>query len=80
MHTARAPLTCRSPAGRRYLLITVGSVYIKSKEGAAKDVLKDLVGALPPRVLRCASPARGCAEAGLCVRCRSRWRVACSTL
>jgi hypothetical protein len=28
---------------RRYLLITVGSVYIKSKEGAAKDVLKDLV-------------------------------------
>jgi len=27
----------------RYLLITVGSVYIKSKEGAAKDVLKDLV-------------------------------------
>ena len=28
---------------RLYLLITVGSVYIKSKEGAAKDVLKDLV-------------------------------------
>ena len=27
----------------RYLLITVGSVYIKSREGAAKDVLKDLV-------------------------------------
>ena len=28
---------------RLYLLITVGSVYIKSKEGAAKDVLRDLV-------------------------------------
>ena len=28
---------------RLYLLITVGAVYIKSKEGAAKDVLKDLV-------------------------------------
>jgi hypothetical protein len=28
------------------LLITVGSVYIKSKEGAAKDVLKDLVRAI----------------------------------
>ena len=28
---------------RLYLLITVGSVYVKSKEGAAKDVLKDLV-------------------------------------
>ncbi|GBG64309.1 hypothetical protein CBR_g41228 [Chara braunii] len=27
----------------RYLLITVGSVYIKSKEAPAKDVLKDLV-------------------------------------
>ena len=28
---------------RLYLLITVGSVYVKSGEGAAKDVLKDLV-------------------------------------
>lgn len=28
---------------RLYLLVTVGSVYIKSKEVAAKDVLKDLV-------------------------------------
>lgn len=28
---------------RMYLLCTVGSVYIKSKEAAAKDVLKDLV-------------------------------------
>eukprot|EP01102_Stenamoeba_stenopodia_P015762 TRINITY_DN5417_c0_g1_i1.p1 TRINITY_DN5417_c0_g1~~TRINITY_DN5417_c0_g1_i1.p1 ORF type:complete len:782 (-),score=196.58 TRINITY_DN5417_c0_g1_i1:138-2483(-) len=28
---------------RLYLLITVGSVYIKSKEAPAKDVLKDLV-------------------------------------
>lgn len=28
---------------RLYLLITVGVVYIKSKDGAAKDVLKDLV-------------------------------------
>ncbi|XP_058216845.1 uncharacterized protein LOC131327725 [Rhododendron vialii] len=31
------------PVGRRYLLCTVGSVYIKSKEAPAKDVLKDLV-------------------------------------
>ncbi len=29
--------------GCRYLLCTVGSVYIKSKEAPAKDVLKDLV-------------------------------------
>ena len=28
---------------RLYLLITVGAVYIKSKEGGAKDVLRDLV-------------------------------------
>ena len=28
---------------RLYLLITVGVVYVKSKDGAAKDVLKDLV-------------------------------------
>jgi vacuolar protein sorting-associated protein 35 len=28
---------------RSYLLCTVGSVYIKSKEAPAKDVLKDLV-------------------------------------
>tara|TARA_B110000240_G_scaffold76880_1_gene87667 strand:- start:848 stop:3355 length:2508 start_codon:yes stop_codon:yes gene_type:complete len=28
---------------RLYLLITVGAVYIESKEGSAKDVLKDLV-------------------------------------
>lgn len=28
---------------RLYLLITVGSVYIKSKEAPAKDILKDLV-------------------------------------
>jgi len=28
---------------RLYLLCTVGSVYIKSKEAPAKDVLKDLV-------------------------------------
>ena len=27
----------------RYLLCTVGSVYIKSKEAPAKDVLKDFV-------------------------------------
>ena len=27
----------------RYLLVTVGSVYIKSKEATAKDVLRDLV-------------------------------------
>lgn len=27
----------------RYLLITVGSVYIKAKEASAKDVLRDLV-------------------------------------
>lgn len=27
----------------RYLLCTVGSVYIKSKDVSAKDVLKDLV-------------------------------------
>ena len=27
----------------RYLLCTVGSVYIKSKEAPAKDILKDLV-------------------------------------
>jgi len=27
----------------RYLLCTVGSVYIKSKEAPAKNVLKDLV-------------------------------------
>lgn len=30
-------------ARSRYLLITVGSVYIKSKEAPAKDVLRDLV-------------------------------------
>ena len=28
---------------RRYLLCTVGSCYIKSKEVGAKDILKDLV-------------------------------------
>ena len=28
---------------KRYLLITVGGVYIKSKEAPAKDVLKDMV-------------------------------------
>src|SRR4051812_39357992 len=28
---------------RLYLLITVGSVYIRSKEAPAKDVLKDLL-------------------------------------
>lgn len=28
---------------RRYLLCTVGSCYIRSKETAAKDILKDLV-------------------------------------
>ena len=27
----------------RYLLVTVGLVYIKSKEGIKKDILKDLV-------------------------------------
>ena len=27
----------------RYLLITVGSIYIKTKEAPAKDVLRDLV-------------------------------------
>lgn len=27
---------------RRYLLCTVGSVYIRSKEGPAKEVLNDL--------------------------------------
>ena len=27
----------------RYLLCTVGSVYVRSKEAPAKDVLKDLV-------------------------------------
>lgn len=27
----------------RYLLCTVGSCYIRSKETAAKDILKDLV-------------------------------------
>ena len=41
LHAAEA-----SAGTRRYLLITVGSVYIKSKEGAAKDVLKDLVRAV----------------------------------
>eukprot|EP00743_Colponemidia_sp_Colp-15_P001456 GILK01001595.1.p1 GENE.GILK01001595.1~~GILK01001595.1.p1 ORF type:complete len:829 (-),score=163.63 GILK01001595.1:162-2573(-) len=28
---------------RLYLLFTVGSVYIRSKEGAAKDILKDMI-------------------------------------
>ena len=28
---------------RMYLLITIGSVYIKTKEATAKDILKDLV-------------------------------------
>ena len=27
----------------RYLLVTVGTVYIKAKEGSRKDILKDLV-------------------------------------
>ena len=27
----------------RYLLVTVGLVYIKSKEGTKRDILKDLV-------------------------------------
>ena len=31
------------PPFLRYLLCTAGSVYIKSKEAPAKDVLKDLV-------------------------------------
>ncbi|GFY88015.1 vacuolar protein sorting-associated 35A-like protein [Actinidia rufa] len=37
---------CERPKGincKKYLLCTVGSVYIKSKEAPAKDVLKDLV-------------------------------------
>lgn len=32
-----------NPVFCRYLLCTVGSVYIKSKEASAKEVLKDLV-------------------------------------
>ena len=28
---------------QRYLLITVGAVYIKAKEASRKDILKDLV-------------------------------------
>lgn len=28
---------------RRYLLVTVGMVYIKSNEGSRKDMLRDLV-------------------------------------
>lgn len=27
----------------RYLLVTVGTVYIKAKEGSRRDILKDLV-------------------------------------
>ena len=50
-------LTSPAPLRRRYLLITVGSVYIKSKEGAAKDVLKDLVR---PRRQRIAAPRQVC--------------------
>lgn len=34
---------CGNIVPRIYLLITVGSVYIKSKEAPAKEILKDLV-------------------------------------
>uniref|UniRef100_A0A6N2KPL5 Vacuolar protein sorting-associated protein 35 n=1 Tax=Salix viminalis TaxID=40686 RepID=A0A6N2KPL5_SALVM len=36
---------------RLYLLCTVGSVYIKSKEAPAKDVLKDLCSTPNPRIV-----------------------------
>ena len=32
-----------TPLLSRYLLVTVGLVYIKTKEGIKKDILKDLV-------------------------------------
>jgi vacuolar protein sorting-associated protein 35 len=35
--------SCGNVLPRMYLLVTVGSVYIKSREAAAKDILKDLV-------------------------------------
>lgn len=35
--------SCGNVLPRLYLLITVGSVYIKSREASAKDILKDLV-------------------------------------
>lgn len=34
---------CRVPMVYRYLLITVGSVFIKSKKAPAKDIMFDLV-------------------------------------
>ena len=36
-------LICTYTCTCRYLLVTVGLVYIKSKEGIKKDILKDLV-------------------------------------
>jgi hypothetical protein len=42
-HPTPCPLLHITPPRFRYLLITVGSVYIKSKEAPAKDILKDLV-------------------------------------
>ena len=35
--------SCGMVLPRLYLLITVGSVYIKSRQAPAKDILKDLV-------------------------------------
>ena len=32
-----------SPSLNRYLLVTVGTVYVKAKEGSRKDILRDLV-------------------------------------
>ena len=35
--------TCPTLFPFSYLLVTVGAVYIKAKEGSRKDILKDLV-------------------------------------
>ncbi len=37
------PIDSPTSAHDRYLLVTVGSIYIRTKEAPAKDVLRDLV-------------------------------------
>ena len=57
---------------RLYLLITVGVVYVKSKDGAAKDVLKDLV----EMAKGCNNPSTGCSSGRTSAR---RARRCCRT-
>ena len=42
--------SCGMVLPRLYLLITVGSVYIQSRQAPAKDILKDLVEMVRTRV------------------------------